>query len=448
VESALRFRKRSADGATLLDTELSTWQQCLHRFDQSDALAKHSELPGREATSVAGHGARLKAEATSPNAAVSVRVDRWSPPRAFCALFGTKPSVPSGLRNDNWLLNGDSKYLQFKNAGVELLNTTLANTALPPSSASPHDQVVTSLTSHPSLPFYLSANVKAEIFLWHFGESHPLAQFAFKNEGKDNKDEACQIKQLRFDPSGDKFACTTTLGQLAWWTFEPRSVNYGVAASIRPSAAIDPDALKIYACDVLKVHDRMAADLVFIGGGFRLATCGDNFNQNNVCVFDSLYAETVAAFRCHPGGAHSLAFLAEPNYLVSGGSKGDIIVFNLSTLSVLYCLPPHKALGHISRLEIDSWRGLLLAGTSAGVLRVYAIDMSAKQVEQLFTLKHEEVLSGSHTFFNHVTGFGMVSSFGITDVCVAGLGVYVCCADGSIKYMRKYEDLQVHKMLG
>jgi len=182
----------------------------------------------------------------------------------------------------------------------------------------------------------------------------------------------------------------------------------------------------------MEVMDKEANDFEFISATV-VAIAGNNLDSRNVRIYDTLLPEEsnlVQTFKCHPGGAHSVTYLPSTNVLITGGLRGSLCAFDLTKMVCVFKVDPSKSGHRITRLRYDPWAHEFLTGSSDGKIQVWDAD-------------HYKVVTefpgiySKNTFFHHPAAFGMMTSFGVTDISVSGQHVFVCGSDGSVKYIRK-----------
>lgn len=319
----------------------------------------------------------------------------------------------------------------------------------------PREETSLALSSHPSLPLYVSSRLKEPVVsLWHFNAEPLLATFItptqnplynLNSHGAGNKRRnllqrsstysiskkpSDRIFRLRFNNFGNKLGGISNNGNLHIWHFNvPRSVKRREFKSFQNH----------------ECHDKRGADLRFLLGSCSVATAGECTSNENVRVWDFLYSERgclIRSFKCYEGGgAYCLEYVRDRSVLVSGGLKGLFCLMDPRTAKVvggwesgssrIWCLDYHEPSQRI------------LSGSLDGVVKIWDVrklvsSKGDKQIDFLTALDHEEAFFSKHTFLTNPWGPGYMTSLGLFDAKWTARGdILLAGADGSVKLVRR-----------
>ena len=129
------------------------------------------------------------------------------------------------------------------------------------------------------------------------------------------------------------------------------------------------------------------------------------------------------------GGGTSLAYIPQAGLLISGGQRGGLSVCDLSTKTVIRRVETGKggSTAKVHRLWYDVTSGLMYAGNTEGVLRVYDVRGGAAASWAVVCEWSEWYAKG-----------GLMSGgWGVSEVMGCGVHVYVSGSDGAVRYVRK-----------
>jgi WD40 repeat protein len=175
-------------------------------------------------------------------------------------------------------------------------------------------------------------------------------------------------------------------------------------------------------------------DFMFLDDDSTLATCGNEPNGHNVKVWSFLIptAPPLYSFKCHDGGALCMCYLPSSKILITGGTKGDVVIFELENYTEIYSLQPAQdgGFGPVYCLLADEWSSQFFVGTGNGQLLAY--DSKIFSVRARFNNLFEK-----QSFFNHPSAMGMVNTYGVTSLAMKGRDLYATGSDGSVKLLRK-----------
>ena len=243
VQSTLRFRDRKGDDGAMTGEEEKTWDKVLHRYDRHE----------KDQAAEGGH------QFPRPKALVAY------------ALDGSFPAVKASSAS---LINS-RVYEDFCTLGAKEMAAS--------GSAVDRDSPTVHLCPHPTLPVYLSITSN-RIFLWHYGQQAPLAEFTARTSAKQKQmDKGEHLLRVRFNPTGNKLAACTDMGRVLVWVFQWRSLGLP-----RPATSKGEGGHALYAYDLFDAHSRSCQDVHFLDGGNFIATTGDSANGQNVCVYSLL----------------------------------------------------------------------------------------------------------------------------------------------------------------
>lgn len=171
------------------------------------------------------------------------------------------------------------------------------------------------LCAHPKLPLYLAGG-DSVVQCWQFGQTiqgqglhdHLRAQYKLASGGS--------VASIRISPDCEQFSALDQGGSLCLWRFH--------SGSDMPLPFTR-----------LQCHTRRGADLCFIDSSVVLATAGlshPSGSGGNLCLWDVLLPPAqalVASTSAHADGARCVVHCAEDASLVSGGERGEILIFDL-----------------------------------------------------------------------------------------------------------------------
>lgn len=293
VDHSMKYRRRGKD-MNLEDEEENTFLNVLHRFDRMETLAGGQQ----GASKTMFDAANQLLNSYSSNYALTHTV--YPQPKVLlAAILGevysyglpppTGPSKPV-TPPQSYSVGGQTRvYEDFTSASLNEMNMLAKGGVI-----NERDIVATQLTSHPSLPMYVSVSGN-RILLWHFGWPAPLAEFSPRpsasifsrtnlSRSTSNESKPETITRIRFNTTGNKIAATTESGKLMLWVFAYRP--FGVSSI--PSTSGSSDSPLLPTCESFEVHNKGAADLTWIAGssaggvggnGNIIATAGEASNH-------------------------------------------------------------------------------------------------------------------------------------------------------------------------
>ena len=136
----------------------------------------------------------------------------------------------------------------------------------------------------------------------------------------------------------------------------------------------------------------------------------------------------VAAWADHEQGCTSLAYSYATNHLITGGKKGEIVIYDPRQSVRVALLPAHTR--NVRSLAVDEANNRFYSGSSDGDVKVW----------NLKTLTLEETWKGHHPRVLMRAAFdrNLVGTYGVLDIAVEKDVLYTCGAsdnqdNGSVK---------------
>ncbi|KAM3868516.1 dmX-like protein 1 [Diretmus argenteus] len=296
----------------------------------------------------------------------------------FTALHGTTPythSCPGTPINMPWLGG-----LQTGRGASVLIKRNINN--------------VRRMTSHPTLPYYLTGAQDGSVRMFEWGHSQQI--ICFRSPGNS------RVTRIRFNHQGNKFGIVDADGGLSLWQTNTSG-----------------NAPKPYL--TLHCHNKTAHDFVFVGSSSLIATAGLSTDNRNVCLWDTLVTpmnSLVHAFCCHESGATVLSLAPRQQLLITGGRKGWISVLELPHRHQRQSFQAHDS--PVKALAVDPTEGCFISGSAEGNIKVW-------------TLATQSLL---HTFPNEHARQSLFRNLG-TGVMQIEVGpanhIFSCGADGTMK---------------
>ncbi|TPX73880.1 hypothetical protein CcCBS67573_g04853 [Chytriomyces confervae] len=264
---------------------------------------------------------------------------------------------------------------------------------------------VSSLEAHPTLNYYLAGigdgNSESIVKLYQFGQKGDLVAYS--------SGSSARITKCRFDPFGGRFGCSDAKGELRLWKFD------ATQQSLNPT-------------QVLQCHSAITNDFCFVNSSTILATAGVSSNGSNICLWDTLLPQhkaRVKSFHVTEGGAYSIAHSHRHQAIISGGKKGDILIFDVRQMRHRKTFRAHEST--VKSLFVDESHGLLISGATGGDIKVWDLEMLGNEgwnsdesaLSRKFPAGHSEKASG-------------MSTYGVMQISVNDDRIYTCGADGSL----------------
>lgn len=296
----------------------------------------------------------------------------------FAALHGTTPythSSPGTPINMPWLGG-----VQTGRGAAVMIKRNINN--------------VRRMTSHPTLPYYLTGAQDGSVRMFEWGHSQQIV--CFRSPGNS------RVTRIRFSHQGNKFGIVDADGGLSLWQTNTSG-----------------NAPKPYL--TLQCHNKTAHDLVFVGSSSLIATAGLSTDNRNVCLWDTLVTPAnslVHAFCCHESGATVLSVAPRQQLLITGGRKGWISVLELSHRQQRQSFQAHDS--PVKALAVAPTEDCFISGSAEGTIKVWSL---ATQTP-LYTFPNEHARQS--LFRNLGTGV-MQIEVGLSN------HIFSCGADGTMK---------------
>ncbi|KAM7415976.1 hypothetical protein PAMA_018173 [Pampus argenteus] len=316
----------------------------------------------------------------------------------FAALHGTTPythSTPGTPINMPWLGG-----LQTGRGASVMIKRNINN--------------VRRMTSHPTLPYYLTGAQDGSVRMFEWGHSQQI--ICFRSPGNS------RVTRIRFNHQGNKFGIVDADGGLSLWQTNTSG-----------------NAPKPYL--TLQCHNKTAHDFIFVGSSSLIATaglstdnrykrikgkfsCAHDFSIDAKCLQPLItpiqFHCTVAnrAFCCHESGATVLSMAPRQQLLITGGRKGWISVLELSHRHQRQSFQAHDS--PVKALAVDPTEDCFISGSAEGNIKVWNLATQCP----LYTFPNEHARQS--LFRNLGTGV-MQIEVGPTN------HIFSCGADGTMK---------------
>jgi WD40 repeat protein len=342
ITHSIKYRKRNPMLDKIQDEECVSWEASLHRFDEiairDDAMTAQ---PGAVLPSNAGFGLY-----------------------DFLALRETDDNTDTQSR-DNGALTRIKKRLtmtrkpSFNSSSVSQFKQHQSTQSLRKKSGVDHNQSVTTLISHPYLPFYLSGGTDGAIHMFQFGTQTAVRTY---------KEQGPMITSLRFSRFGYKFGATDANGYLTLYRFEASKES-------------------IQTFSQTHCHSR-ANGFTFLDSASVVATIGVNGNSKNLCIWDLLMPTYdamvhVTSFADEPS---SVLYCSRYNTVMVGTKRGDITVLDVRTKNPIKTFVAHSG-SVIETMSLDVTEDFFSSGCSDGDVKIW--DMRSLDNIQMFRQAHK-----------------------------------------------------------
>ncbi|XP_056274055.1 dmX-like protein 1 isoform X3 [Pseudoliparis swirei] len=303
----------------------------------------------------------------------------------FAALHGTTPythSSPGTPINMPWL------------GGVQTGRGAAVVSARPGLMIKRNINNVRRMTSHPTLPYYLTGAQDGSVRMFEWGHSQQI--ICFRSPGNS------RVTRIRFNHQGNKFGIVDADGGLSLWQTN--------TSGIAPKPYL-----------TLQCHNKTAHDFVFVGSSSLIATAGLSTDNRNVCLWDTLVTPAnslVHAFCCHESGATVLLMASRQQLLIIGGRKGWISILELAHRHQRQSFQAHDS--SVKALAVDPTEDCFISGSAEGNIKIWSL----ATMTALYAFPNEHARQS--LFRNLGTGV-MQIEVGPTN------HIFSCGADGTMK---------------
>ncbi|XP_069887632.1 dmX-like protein 1 isoform X4 [Dipodomys merriami] len=208
------------------------------------------------------------------------------------------------------------------------------------------------MTSHPTLPYYLTGAQDGSVRMFEWGHSQQIT--CFRSGGNS------RITRMRFNYQGNKFGIVDADGYLSLY-----QTNWKCC----PVTGSMPKPYLTWQC-----HNKTANDFVFVSSSSLIATAGLSTDNRNICLWDTLVAPAnslVHAFTCHDSGATVLAYAPKHQLLISGGRKGFTCVFDLRQRQQRQLFQSHDS--PVKAIAIDPTEEYFVTGSAEGNIKIWSL---------------------------------------------------------------------------
>ncbi|KAM4575859.1 dmX-like protein 1 isoform 2-T2 [Odontesthes bonariensis] len=250
------------------------------------------------------------------------------------------------------------------------------------------------MTSHPTLPYYLTGAQDGSVRMFEWGHSQQIT--CFRSPGNS------RVTRIRFNHQGNKFGVVDSDGGLSLWQTNTSG-----------------NTPKPYL--TLQCHSKTAHDFVFVGSSSLIATAGFSADNRNVCLWDTLVTPVnslVHAFCCHESGATVLSMAPRQQLLITGGRKGWIGVLELPHKHQRQSFQAHDS--PVKALAVDPTEDCFISGSAEGNIKVWSL--ATQSVLYNFPNEHAR----QSLFRNLGTGVMQIEVGPINHI-------FSCGADGTMK---------------
>ncbi|KAJ3604686.1 hypothetical protein NHX12_029426 [Muraenolepis orangiensis] len=183
------------------------------------------------------------------------------------------------------------------------------------------------MTSHPTLPYYLTGAQDGSVRMFEWGHSQQIICFR--------------------SPGNSRFGIVDADGGLSLW----QTNTSGTAP-------------KPYL--TLQCHNKTAHDFVFAGSSSLIATAGLSADNRNVCLWDTLVTPLNSLVH-----ATVLAMASRHQLLITGGRKGFISVLELAQRHQRRSFLAHDS--PVKALAVDPGEGSFISGSAEGNIKVWSL---------------------------------------------------------------------------
>uniref|UniRef100_A0A3Q2DCI4 Dmx like 1 n=1 Tax=Cyprinodon variegatus TaxID=28743 RepID=A0A3Q2DCI4_CYPVA len=193
------------------------------------------------------------------------------------------------------------------------------------------------MTSHPTLPYYLTGAQDGSVRMFEWGHSQQI--ICFRGPGHS------RVTRIRFNHQGNKVSASHT--------------RYFTKFLL-------PTAFCASLCQTLQCHNKTANDFVFVGSSSLIATAGlstDNRYKSKLLLQPS--------FCCHESGATVLSMAQRRQLLLTGGRKGWITILELPHRHQRQSFQAHDS--PVKALAVDPTEDCFISGSAEGNIKVWSL---------------------------------------------------------------------------
>uniref|UniRef100_A0A7N9D8F0 Dmx like 1 n=1 Tax=Macaca fascicularis TaxID=9541 RepID=A0A7N9D8F0_MACFA len=208
------------------------------------------------------------------------------------------------------------------------------------------------MTSHPTLPYYLTGAQDGSVRMFEWGHSQEIT--CFRSGGNS------RVTRMRFNYQGNKFGIVDADGYLSLY-----QTNWKCC----PVTGSMPKPYLTWQC-----HNKTANDFVFVSSSSLIATAGLSTDNRNICLWDTLVAPAnslVHAFTCHDSGATVLAYAPKHQLLISGGRKGFTYAFDLCQRQQRQLFQSHDS--PVKAIAVDPTEEYFVTGSAEGNIKIWSL---------------------------------------------------------------------------
>uniref|UniRef100_A0A8I6A9G2 DmX-like protein 1 n=1 Tax=Rattus norvegicus TaxID=10116 RepID=A0A8I6A9G2_RAT len=245
------------------------------------------------------------------------------------------------------------------------------------------------MTSHPTLPYYLTGAQDGSVRMFEWGHSQQIT--CFRSGGNS------RITRMRFNYQGNKFGIVDADGYLSLY-----QTNWKCC----PVTGSMPKPYLAWQC-----HNKTANDFVFVSSSSLIATAA---GMKCIWIAKFIYY----SFTCHDSGATVLAYAPKHQLLISGGRKGFTCVFDLRQRQQRQLFQSHDS--PVKAVAIDPTEEYFVTGSAEGNIKIWSLS----------------TFSLLHTFINEHARQSIFRNIG-TGVMQIETGpanhIFSCGADGTMK---------------
>ncbi|XP_055478446.1 dmX-like protein 1 [Psammomys obesus] len=332
---------------------------------------------------------------------LATQVYTWVDDDAETEIKGSEDFLVIHARDDLTAIQGSTPYTH-SNPGTPINMPWLGSTQTGRGASVMIKKAINNvrrMTSHPTLPYYLTGAQDGSVRMFEWGHSQQIT--CFRSGG------SSRITRMRFNYQGNKFGIVDADGYLSLY-----QTNWKCC----PVTGSMPKPYLAWQC-----HNKTANDFVFVSSSSLIATAGLSTDNRNICLWDTLVApgnSLVHAFTCHDSGATVLAYAPKHQLLISGGRKGFTCIFDLRQRQQRQLFQSHDS--PVKAIAIDPTEEYFVTGSAEGNIKIWSLS----------------TFSLLHTFINEHARQSIFRNIG-TGVMQIETGpanhIFSCGADGTMK---------------